>query len=68
MVLGATKPTFDTPEDHDGVRVMNEFHLKTVERSLDSKYIPLDCPHTIQFEKPDFVLETVEKFAEEVLH
>ena len=67
LVLGATQPTFDTPEDHDGVRVMNDFHLKTVERSLNGKYIAVNCPHTIQFEKPDFVVETVENFAEEIL-
>ena len=67
VVLGAIKPTFDTPEDHDGVRVMNEFHLKTVERSLKGKYIAVDCPHTIQFEKPDLVVEVVEELAKEVL-
>jgi len=68
VVLGATKPTFDTPEDHDGVKVMNENHIhKTVKSSPNGKYIPVDCPHTIQFEKPDLVVEVVEDFAKEVL-
>ena len=66
VVLGAAKPTFDTPEDHDGVRVMNEFHLKTVANSIDGKYIPLKCSHTIQFEEPDFVVKTVEEFAKKI--
>jgi len=68
VVLGATKPTFDTPEDHDGVRVMNDNHIhKTVKSSQNGKYIPVDCPHTIQFEKPDLVVEVVEDFSKEVL-
>ena len=68
VVLGATKPTFDTPEDWDGVKVMNENHInKTVKSSPNGKYIPVDCPHTIQFEKPDLVVKVVEEFAREVL-
>ena len=68
VVLGATKPTFDTPEDRDGVKVMNEHHInKTVKSSPNGRYIPVDCPHTIQFEKPDLVVEVVEEFAKEVL-
>ena len=68
VVLGATKPTFDTPEDRDGVKVMNENHIhKTVKSSPNGKYIAVDCPHTIQFEKPDLVVEVVEEFAKEVL-
>ena len=66
VVLGATKPTFDTPEDHDGVKVMNDFHLKTVASSIDGEYIPLECAHTIQFEEPDFVVKTVEEFAKKI--
>ncbi len=68
VVLGATKPTFDTPEDWDGVKVMNDNHInKTVKSSPNGKYIAVDCPHTIQFEKPDLVVEVVEEFAKEVL-
>ena len=68
VVLGATKPTFDTPEDWDGVKVMNDNHInKTVKSSPNGKYIAVDCPHTIQFEKPELVVEVVEEFAKEVL-
>ena len=68
VVLGATKPTFDTPEDWDGVKVMNDNHInKTVKSSPNGRYIAVDCPHTIQFEKPDLVVEVVEEFAKEVL-
>ena len=68
VVLGATKPTFDTPEDWDGVKIMNEHHInKTVKSSPNGKYIAVDCPHTIQFEKPELVVEVVEDFAKEVL-
>ena len=68
VVLGATKPTFDTPEDWDGVKVMNENHInKTVKSSPNGRYIAVDCPHTIQFEKPELVVEVVEDFAKEVL-
>ncbi len=68
VVLGATKPTFDTPEDWDGVKVMNENHInKTVKSSPNGRYIAVDCPHTIQFEKPELVVEVVEEFAKEVL-
>ncbi len=68
VVLGATKPTFDTPEDWDGVKVMNENHInKTVKSSPNGRYIAVDCPHTIQFEKPGLVVKVVEDFAKEVL-
>jgi len=67
VVLGATKPFFDTPEDRDGVKVMNEHHLKTVKASVDGQYIALDCAHTIQFEKPDIVVQTVEEFAKKLM-
>jgi len=68
VVLGATKPTFDTPKIRDSVKVMTENHIhKTVKLSSNGKYIAVDCPHTIQFEMPDFVVEAVEDFAKEVL-
>ena len=68
VVLGAIKPTLNTPEDHDAVKVMNEHHIyKTVKSSSNGKYIAVDCPHTIQFEKPDLVVQVVEDFAKDVL-
>jgi len=68
VVLGATKPIFDTPKIRDNVKVMTENHIhKTVKLSPNGKYIAMDCPHVIQFEKPDLVVEAVEDFAKEVL-
>ncbi len=67
VLLGATKPPLNDKAHIEGLEVMKKVHQKTVESSPNGKYIPVDSAHTIQFEQPDLVMETVEKFAKEVL-
>ncbi|MCB4759034.1 MAG: alpha/beta hydrolase [Sulfurovum sp.] len=67
VLLGATKPPLNDKAHIEGLEVMKKVHQKTVESSPNGKYIPVDSAHTIQFEQPDFVVETVERFAKEIL-
>ena len=67
ILLGATKVPMDKKEYYETIEIMTTLHHKTLEHSLNGKYIDIDSGHIIQAEKPDLVIEVVEEFAKEVL-
>ena len=62
-VLGATKVPMDKPDYHKMIEVMKTCHTETVSHCKESKLIFVDSGHTIQFEKPDVVVKTIEEMA-----
>jgi pimeloyl-ACP methyl ester carboxylesterase len=67
VLLGATKNPVDDEAHHEAMEIMTRLHHDTVKKSPHGKYIAVDSAHTIQFEKPELVVETVETFAEEII-
>jgi pimeloyl-ACP methyl ester carboxylesterase len=67
VLLGATKSPVDDEAHHEAMEIMTRLHHDTVKKSPYGKYIAVESAHTIQFEKPDLVVETVEEFVEEIL-
>ena len=67
VILGATKVPMDNQEYHDALKVMQKLHKQTIKNSKNGKYICVDAFHTIQFEKPELIVETIKKFSKEVL-
>ena len=67
MILGATKHPFKDKEHQEAINIMTKLHEQTVEKSLDGRYIAVDSAHTIQFEKPELIIKTVEEFAKKTL-
>ena len=62
-VLGATKVPMDKPDYHEMMAVIKKCHEETVSHSKNSKLILVDSGHTIQLEKPDIVIKTIEEMA-----